>query len=97
MYCVHRDSSGNKFEEAHAFVGYQKDTPAAVIFQATLKLQKMIKGELANEAVQLQRSGIFNSDFLRTSDLSTLKNSPQWSEAVRCTQSCIGIYFTMML
>ena len=35
--------SSSKFTEEEAFVGYQKDTPAALIFQATNHCQKMMK------------------------------------------------------
>ena len=31
-------SRGQKFTEGDAFIGYQKDTPAAVVFQATHQL-----------------------------------------------------------
>ena len=32
--------SGRKFTEGEAFIGYQKDTPAAVVFQATRQLEQ---------------------------------------------------------
>ena len=35
-YCVHRDS---KFKKSDAFIGFQMDTPASVIFQATNQLR----------------------------------------------------------
>ena len=54
-----------------------------MVFQATLKLQKIIQGELSDEAHYLQRAGIFDSDFLQVSDTSAVNDSPQWSEAVR--------------
>ena len=31
---------GRKFIEGDAFIGYQKDTPAAVVFQATHQLER---------------------------------------------------------
>ena len=31
---------GRKFTEGDAFIGYQKDTPAAVVFQATRQLER---------------------------------------------------------
>ena len=31
---------GRKFTEGDAFIGYQKDTPAAVVFQATHQLER---------------------------------------------------------
>ena len=33
-------SRGRKFTEGDAFIGYQKDTPAAVVFQATHQLER---------------------------------------------------------
>ena len=39
---ANRDARGNAFKEAHAFIGYQKDTPAAVVFQATNQLKKLL-------------------------------------------------------
>ena len=39
-----RGVSGNGgFKEGHAFVGYQKDTPAAVVFQASRQLKRLRK------------------------------------------------------
>ena len=32
-----------KFKEEDAFIGYQKDTPAAAVFQATNQLEKLCK------------------------------------------------------
>ena len=32
--------SGRKFTEGEAFIGYQNDTPAAVVFQATRQLEQ---------------------------------------------------------
>ena len=31
--------------ESHAFIGYQKDTPAAVVFQASRQLKRLRKGQ----------------------------------------------------
>ena len=37
--------NGNgSFKEGHAFIGYQKDTPAAVVFQASRQLKRLRKG-----------------------------------------------------
>ena len=33
-------SRGRKFTERDAFIGYQKDTPAAVVFEASHQLEK---------------------------------------------------------
>lgn len=43
-HIVCRGVSGNgKFKEGHAFIGYQKDTPAAVVFQASRQLKRLRK------------------------------------------------------
>ncbi len=34
------------FKETDAFIGYQKDTPAAVVFQATNHLESLRKGTM---------------------------------------------------
>ena len=36
---LHSPCRGRKFTEADAFIGYQNDTPAAVVFQATRQLE----------------------------------------------------------
>ncbi len=38
--------SGKGFKETDAFIGYQKDTPAAVVFQATNHLESLQQGTM---------------------------------------------------
>ncbi len=74
------DYRGNKFHEAHAFIGYQKDTPAAVIFQATNHLRKLQENhgqEASTDAEHLMRAGIITLNFADVSQDSDL-----WIEAV---------------
>ena len=74
------DSRGNQFKEAHAFIGYQNDTPAAVIFQATNMLKRLVDRPGEQECDPLQRAGILGDDLY---DLSMVdKESPQWSQVV---------------
>ncbi len=80
IYLRIRDYRGNEFNEAHAFIGYQKDTPAAVIFQATNLLRKL-QGkqwlDACSEAEDLIRAGIISQNF---PDIS--QDSDLWTESV---------------
>ena len=77
---------GNQFEEAHAFIGYQRDTPAAVIFQATNQLRNL---KQESEACHhLERAGILDKDALSVSK----EGSTQWSEMVRCLLYSLPYY-----
>ena len=69
--------SDNKFREAHAFIGYQNDTPAAVIFQATKLLRRLVDGSGGWECHHLQKAGVLDADL---SDLG--EESPLWSQVV---------------
>ena len=78
---IFSDTRGSQFREEHAFIGYQKDTPAAVIFQATTLLRRLVEKPGEAERLHLQRAGVL------TDDLSGLfeagEKSPRWLEAVR--------------
>ena len=50
-------SRGWKFTEADAFIGYQNDTPAAVVFQATRQLEG---GDLAVSPQRQERTESVN-------------------------------------
>ncbi len=79
-HCLHNfsDYRGNRFSEAHAFIGYQKDTPAAVVFQATNLLRRLRQNQaLESKAEILLRAGIIKQDFT-----NVLEDSPQWTDAV---------------
>ena len=69
--CVYRD---NQFKEAHAFIGYQNDTPAAVIFQATNLLKRLVGRQGEKEYLRLQLAGVLDDD------LSV--ESTQWCQTV---------------
>ena len=43
MSCRVFNGNGD-FKEGHAFIGYQKDTPAAVVFQASQQLKNLRSG-----------------------------------------------------
>ena len=74
------DSRGNQFKEAHAFIGYQNDTPAAVIFQATNMLKRLVDRPGEQECYRLQRAGILGDDLDYLSVVN--EESPQWTQAV---------------
>ena len=76
IYSNYRCSS---FSEAHAFIGYQKDTPAAVVFQATKVLRRFQHNHQMASKVEhlLVRAGIITHDL---ADLS--ENSRQWNDSV---------------
>ena len=60
-----------KFREGHAFIGYQKDTPAAVVFQASKQLKRGVKQKSDHDIVK----DIANS--------SEKEGSEVWKQAVR--------------
>ncbi len=83
---TYRDDRGNQFNEAHAFIGYQKDTPAAVIFQATNLLKRLRENQRPDsyaswQAENLMRAGIISQTFF---DLSHDSDLP--TEAVSFSQ-----------
>ena len=82
---MHYASRGKKFAKGNAFIGYQNDTPAAVVFQASNFLRRLREEEnsivVENKLEVLHRAGILNkmsfSVFLNRDDISD-----QWQEAV---------------
>ena len=50
----------HQFREAHAFIGFQKDTPAAVVFQATNQLKALSRSGSSTFPIrqQLLKCGI---------------------------------------
>ena len=79
-----RDARGNRFEQAHAFIGYQRDTPAAVVFQATNQLRKLLSDGANMSPVwqRLQRIGVLENispERLMDDD----EGCDEWKEAVR--------------
>ena len=86
--CLHiyRETTGKAkhFEEGHAFIGYQKDTPAAVIFQASNQLKKLVASEGGDSTPaweRLQKIGVLKD--ITTKDLSKAdESSDSWKDAV---------------
>ena len=80
-----RDHSGKgNFKEGHAFIGYQKDTPAAVVFQASKQLKKLKKGLHLKSMDMLTESGILGN-ILPGELINEDKGSDMWKEAVSPT------------
>ena len=74
-----RDDNGKaNFKEGHAFIGYQKDTPAAVVFQASKQLKKFRKGLSMNRLIE---SGILG-DIPAEELVREAKDSDMWKDAV---------------
>ena len=74
-----RDHSGKgNFEEGHAFIGYQRDTPAAVVFQASKQLNKLGKGLLWKSFTVSDILGDVRPEELRNED----EGSNMWKDAV---------------
>lgn len=78
MKCGRDHSGKGSFKEGHAFVGYQKDTPAAVVFQASKKLDKFRKGLSMN---RLSESGILG-DIPPGGLVNEDEGSDIWKDAV---------------
>ena len=86
--CVHvyRETTckAKHFEVGHAFIGYQKDTPAAVIFQASNQLKKLVASEGGDSTPaweRLQTIGVLKD--ITTKDLSEAdESSDSWKDAV---------------
>lgn len=75
-----RDDSGKgNFKEGHAFIGYQKDTPAAVVFQASKLLKKFRKGLSMSMLTESSILGNIPPGEIRNED----KGSDTWKDAVR--------------
>lgn len=67
-----------KFTKCDAFVGYQEDTPAAVVFQANNQLERLLESGKQLEGLE--------SHLLAEIDINCLTededNSEAWSRAV---------------
>ena len=74
-----RDDSGKgNFEEGHAFIGFQKDTPAAIVFQASKQLKKFRKGLSMNTLTESSILGNIPSEELVKEE----KGSDMWKDIV---------------
>ena len=75
----------SKFKESDAFVGFKKDTPGSVVFQATNLLNSACAA--VKERVGVQKRGKW-ADILRWSklmpeDCYNIDSGNQWEHAVR--------------
>ena len=76
-----RGISGNgNFKEGHAFIGYQEDTPAAVVFQASRQLKGLKKGPY-RRLESLQESSVLG-DIPLEEVIAEHKGSDRWKLAV---------------
>ena len=78
----------DKFCPGHAFIGFQNDTPAAVIFQSTNFLRKLREQGEANVTgwEMVQNAGALSG--VAPEELVTLQeDSEQWKDAVSSLQS----------
>eukprot|EP00731_Ephydatia_muelleri_P016208 Em0009g632a len=74
------------FKKEDAFVGYQRDTPAAVVFQAThyiQQLQNVLQSESIKESLTLHLAGISINRFVNEAEGSEL-----WRQAVLMQCKC---------
>lgn len=83
----------NRFREKDAFVGYQKDTPAAAVFQASNQLRHFVR-EKENVAhstylwVEVWKKGFLGGP--RLDELDNMKeDSEQWKQAVSSCELCV--------
>ena len=92
VYQLYRDDSGipkGNFEEGHAFIGYQKNTPAVVVFQASKQLERFRKGLSMS---RLSESGIFGDVPIKEL-LNEAKDSDMWKDAVSHITSVQQYYY----
>ena len=83
------------FKEGHAFVGFQKDTPAAVVFQATNQLEKLISQVNPDDSpawLRMQQIGILKDISASNLKLEMEKKSKIWRTAVSTFNDLIHIY-----
>ena len=85
------------FKEGHAFVGFQKDTPAAVVFQATNQLEKLISQVNPDESptwLRMQQIGILKDISASNLKLDMKKSSKIWRTAVSSFNfdACLPVY-----
>ena len=77
------------FKPGDAFIGFQKDTPAAVVFQATNHLKKVTESQFSFRQTMITESGI-----LRPEELSD-EDQESWSEAVSCIHFVSNVSFKL--
>ena len=71
-----------KFEKEDAFIGYQKDTPAAAVFQATNQMEKLCQGHpsTVQKWIEVLKSGLLGFTLDNVTDEMALD---QYNEKVR--------------
>ena len=81
---LHRDE---KFSSENAFVGFQMDTPAAIIFQATNFLRKQKQRNLhSDKGWEIIHSANALHGATPEEFLEMHEDSREWKQAVSCTQ-----------
>ena len=84
----------SKFRKEDAFIGFQKDTPASVIFQATNFLGSACAA--AKEGVNVKKgkwADIFKWSQLNPSDCTNVEDEQQkWEDAVSCSHNTCVIF-----
>lgn len=90
---IHRDPRGDLFKEPHAFIGYQKDTPAAVVFQAINQLRELLKdgGRTPPAWQRLQQIGVLHKSLFEQLIIAQ-EGSHEWQEAVRSLVDCCKFF-----
>ena len=82
----------SKFKKEDAFIGFQKDTPASVIFQATNFLTSAC--DAAKKGVKGKWADIFKWSQLNPSDCTSVEDLEQqkWEDAVSCLHNTCVIF-----
>ena len=77
---------GKRFARGDAFIGYQKDTPAAVVFQASNYLRRLREEDdtdvIESKLELLGRAGILENKVSINMMLDRHEITEQWKEAV---------------
>ena len=90
VMCLYRFP--NSFKEKDAFVGYQKDTPAAVVFQASNQLHQYVQARAHSSYLWVEA---WERGLLGVTSLNELgytkEDSEQWKQAVS-SYVCMYVY-----
>ena len=85
--CLLCSCRGKKFARGDAFIGYQKDTPAAVVFQASNFLRRLREEDdqnvIESKLEVLDRAGVLDENTSLNVFLDREAIDEQWKEAVR--------------
>ena len=80
-------NGGGKFTPKHAFIGYQEDTPAAVVFQASRQLKRLKKDPYLQ--LSYQNESLIFGDIQLEELLAEDKGSNMWKVAVSFMFKCV--------